>query len=959
MKKIIILVLVGIISSYIGLQSEVRVIEGKKDTKYRHDVISNMLRVKMQKGYYSYNSTSAALIQNGVVVQKQMHQPERSILLSESNQYIFELPKAKIQKIKEAEEPLLRSYIVEYESGMHPQDFAIYLMSVNPFVELAEPIYTDKVMAFTPNDPLVSSQEMLYQIKAFEAWELETGNPEVVIGISDSGVMQDHADFQGGIAPNVGEIPDDGIDNDNNGAIDDYLGCDLTKVIKNLPAGSTFNQYETHGQEVAGIAVARVNNNEGIAGVSYNCSFFPIKIAERSSILYGYESIKYAADMGLKVLNLSWGRVKPYSQFDQDIINYAVAKDVALFAAAGNLDESITEVTYPAGYRGVIGVGQVNNTDAYVSGGTVLGTSCDIMAPGNRLWSTTNSGTYAQLSNGTSYASPVVAGVAGLVRSKFPELDAMQTMQHVRLSTDDILEANSMSAYKNLLPGRINALKSVSIDPFSRPGIVANEYIFKKDDVQTDKYLVGDEITLDLDAFNYLGSGENLKFTLSIAQDYSTQAIEIIDDIIELSSLSENTAFVLSSFKFKIAKRFNQPIVLRIDIEDDHNYRDFLKFEVIPTKSIMDFDNGTISFSMSDLGEFGYNVVSSSVILGSGFQYKSYGNQLYTGSGIIVTENLEKAVSHIYYDYATVKPFGVGDNPNELVIADSFAVTSQKIGIEITKDVYFSSANENSAKIDLKIKNTSNKSFNNLSVGYILDWDVGSDPTRNTTDLFPEATAIPVGKNPEDEFEQYGASIAQIAESFDENYPVFGALINSENGNDIPQAAGLTWDFISNIDEQDMITILNSGQNIQYGTELDDISMVLGMRFSDELAPGALHECSICIAGAESREELAEMLKECMYNYTSVNEKIENTQLLVYPNPAYNTINIKQRGIKRGTAKFEISDIKGKVLYTVNEFKVIDGDLENTLEISNLNTGIYILKVYNNNEVFSTKFVKI
>lgn len=953
--KNIILLITFLTFSINFLFAEYNVIPANKNSAHKYDTYSGIVKIKMKSRFYSENQVKKILNSENIQIIEQAQKFENSLRFNKSKVDKYQVKD--ISKLLQTEEPLLRTFTIEFDGNIHPEDYAEFLMKNYPEIELAEAIYPDKFLAYTPNDAYVSSQEMLYQIKAFEAWEIEKGNPEVIIGISDSGVMQEHEDIKPGLAPNMNEIPDDNIDNDGNGYIDDYIGCDMSMGPKNLSANSTYNSQDDHGQQVAGVAAARTDNGMGIAGVGFNSSLFPIKVSDGQSLLYGYQSIKYAADRGIKVLNLSWGRVKPFSQFDQDIIDYAVARDVAIFAAAGNLDDDITETWYPAAYKGVIGVGQVNNDDTFISGGTVLGISCDIMAPGKGLWSTGNNGFYEQLSNGTSYSAPVVSGVAALVRSRYPELNAMQTLQHIRQSTDDITESNKPTAYENILPGRINALKAVNTDPFSRPGIQAEEFIYSIDGYETDKFNVGDEVELKIAAFNHLGEGNYVKFSLSVAQDYSSNSIEVLDSDVIIENIPQNSAFEISSFRLKVAKRYLQPIIMRLDISDDDGYADFLKFELIPVKSMTDFENGTIAFSMSDDGNFGFKNISSSVTLGRGFEYLDYGNQLYQGSGLIVVADFERAVSFVYEDFATIQPFGTSLEPNKSVMADSFAVVSQKIGVEITQEIEFNELNDNTAKIIINVKNTSGETISDLGVGYFLDWDIGPNPTENTTELFEEVPVFLSKKdklnNPDFASEQlWGASAAQIAKSTDNNYPIFGAYINSENSADIAQAAGMTWDYFNGMDEDQQIQMLYSGIDMQTD-EINDIGMLLGMRFDGDVAPGESKECAICIAAAEEESNLSIYFTECMHGpIQSVSE--HNSKLNIYPNPAKDKLNFTLDYAGVDNYVYSILNLKGEVL-----IEIIGKSSDNSIDLSGLPAGIYFLRIENNSIEFQRKFLKL
>jgi hypothetical protein len=156
-----------------------------------------------------------------------------------------------------------------------------------------------------------------------------------------------------------------------------------------------------HGTHVAGIASAVTNNSEGIASVGYNCSILPVKVSRNNNrsdnglpyVVYGFEGIKYAADKGAKVINCSWGGYS-YSNYEQEIINYAISKGALLLPLPGN--DNTNELHYPSSYSGVLSVGWQNSGNdlrpVYIVGnetsGGNYGTAVDVMAPGTSVLST-------------------------------------------------------------------------------------------------------------------------------------------------------------------------------------------------------------------------------------------------------------------------------------------------------------------------------------------------------------------------------------------------------------------------------------------------------------------------------------------------------------------------------------------------------------------------------------------
>ena len=201
-------------------------------------------------------------------------------------------------------------------------------------------------LAYTPNDTDVFDQYYLNLIDAFNAWDLSNGDTNVVIGITDTGWDPSHPDLLGNVKFNYSD-PINGIDDDGDGYEDNFMGWDLGMNDNDATYEST-----SHGVNVVGVASAETDNVTGIAGVGFKTKFLPIKISNSAGLLtHAYEGIVYAADRGCKVINCSWGSYE-FSQYHQDVVDYALSKGCIIVAAAGNNNSE--NVFYPAGYKGVV-----------------------------------------------------------------------------------------------------------------------------------------------------------------------------------------------------------------------------------------------------------------------------------------------------------------------------------------------------------------------------------------------------------------------------------------------------------------------------------------------------------------------------------------------------------------------------------------------------------------------------
>ena len=339
---------------------------------------------------------------------------------------------------------LKRIYLLRFAPDAHLETLkAAYEQS--PFVEAVEYNYLRPTLAdmILPNDPKYPEQWSLPLMKLPQAWAIEKGNREVVIAIIDSGIDYRHDDLAPKAWINPGEVPENGLDDDGNGYVDDVYGWDFTDA-PNLQAEGDYIEGDNepidergHGTHVAGIAGALPDNGIGIAGVAWECPLMAIRAGLSlggSSRLQDDDSaaaIVYATDNGASVINMSWGG-EHRSFVIQDAIDYAYARGVVLVAAAGNSQKPTA--IFPAAYRKVIAVASTeqNQQRFYQSN---FGASIDIGAPGNVILSTQINNQY-RLLTGTSMASPHVAGVAALILAKRPGL-THEEVRHILVNTTD------------------------------------------------------------------------------------------------------------------------------------------------------------------------------------------------------------------------------------------------------------------------------------------------------------------------------------------------------------------------------------------------------------------------------------------------------------------------------------------------------------------------------------------
>lgn len=885
----------------------------------------------------------------GLKVVESLLPPARSITHNKKNLHRAQLlQNSELYGIIKAEEPLLRTYVIEYSGGLNPEKIVRKLIEEYQEIELAEVRYPDELL-YTPNDLYVGTQHMLDQCNFLAAWDIYRGDTSVVIAISDNGSNNVHEDLKNNIAAFWGEIPGNGIDDDGNGYIDDYKGYNFTYIQDGNAADNTYNTHP-HGSQTAGIAAAHFDNGIGIAGAGAKSRLFPIKTCRlgTTDIDYGYESIMYAAEQRFKVINLSWGRVKSFSAFDQSIIDYAVAYDLVVVAAGGNVD-TYTNETYPAGYYGVLGVGEVDRYDKITS--TSLGVQVRIMAPGTGNYTTGNgNSTYQNVSSGTSFSAPVIAGAVALARGKYPELKALQAIEFVRQCTDDITSKNFSD--RNVIPGRLNVLKIMETNPFSIPGIKPNFFAFKNENGEImDRYNPGDKITLEIKAKNHLGAANNVRFVLSKAYDF-LNIINIINPEVTINRVERESEFSILPFKFEFSSEYTDKILLRVDIYADNDYHDFFLVPFTPTVEMTTFSNDVLAFSVSDRGTFGFRIKEDSggENDGIGFVYKKNRNQIFKG-GLIVGEDRARTVSANYNDngganndFASVKSFSF-PNRNIGIINDSKA--SNKMGIQISQEYLLPEGEKSFTKIKLKVKNISNSNLNDISVAYYIDWELGPTGSSfefNRTELLQDA--IP------ESFAAYPAA-CEIAEYTNAQYPLVGMLVfTNSTVNAQAQAAGLTYKETQTFDLSSQLSALYNGTNIQ-NDEITDISVLVGMRFLGEFLPDDEKDCEFCLAVADTKNDIIRLMHECVLG-VSVDDKTAHEPFIsVFPQPAADFLVINLPGNEFKTTNLAIYDVNSNKRYDY----VID-NMPNfyTMSINELASGVYFLKISCGDKIYTKKF---
>jgi thermitase len=366
-------------------------------------------------------------------------------------------------------------YLVRTKDSMALHS-ALWTLNKNEMIEYAEPnfIYTiqGEPVDGMPNDPDFEKLWGLLNvgqkdpagrdgiagadINVVPLWkEGITGSRDIVVGVIDTGIDWNHPDLKANLYVNENEIPDNGIDDDGNGFIDDVHGWNFAANTNNS------NDDHNHGTHCAG-TIGGVGNNEiGVVGVAWNVRLMPIKFLRANgggTLAAAVESIKYATLMGVDMTSNSWGG-GGFSQALYDSIAEARDAGILFVAAAGNSNaNNDVRPAYPATYQieNIVSVAALDNRDLKASFSSFGKTTVHVAAPGVNVWSTVRNERYASYS-GTSMATPHVAGVAALMMSH----DSTLTFADIRkrlIATSTPIESMKDRVVSN---GRVNAYNAV------------------------------------------------------------------------------------------------------------------------------------------------------------------------------------------------------------------------------------------------------------------------------------------------------------------------------------------------------------------------------------------------------------------------------------------------------------------------------------------------------------------
>jgi subtilisin family serine protease len=411
---------------------------GTETVLHRVEMVADHVMVQLREGLTEAD-LAAVNEKHGGTIRRKMHTP---------GLYLVEFAKPTLDTAPEAAAAYRKESQVVERAGVDYVVHAVLTPNEPDFANLWGMHNTGQTIQGTAG--IVDAD-----IDAPEAWDLITGSSEIVVGVIDTGIDYNHQDLAANMWRNPGEIPNNGIDDDGNGFVDDYYGWDFANDDKD-PYDDHF-----HGTHCAGTIGGVGNNGIGVAGVSWTVKMAALKFLSASGSGYisdGLDALNYATKMRFKLTSNSWGG-GGYDPLFEAAIGTAAESNALFVAAAGNANNNNDLYPfYPASYTNanLIAVAATDNREQ-IAGFSCYGlTSVDLGAPGVAIYSCKQNNTY-QFLNGTSMATPHVAGACALGWAYKPEA----AWTEIKAAILNGVDPTAALAGKCVTGGRLNVHKTL------------------------------------------------------------------------------------------------------------------------------------------------------------------------------------------------------------------------------------------------------------------------------------------------------------------------------------------------------------------------------------------------------------------------------------------------------------------------------------------------------------------
>lgn len=823
-----------------------------------------------------------------------------------------------------------------------------------PDVEYAEPLYR-RTLTDAPNDPFISSQQYLSVIRAFEAWDIVRTQADtsqrVIVAIVDSGVDYNHEDLAANIYVNPGESGNDaqgrdkrtnGVDDDRNGRVDDWHGWDFsTDADAIMESNDPMPIGNTHGTHVAGIAGAVTNNGKGVAGVARGIWLLPIKCSPPGSgdIPNGFRGIIYAATMGAKIINCSWGD-DSRSQAEQEAIDIATELGSLVIATAGN-DRRYTAF-YPGSYDNVCSVAWLENDDTRFFGN--YHETVDIGAPGSSIYATFTDNRYGSM-GGTSMAAPMVSAAAALVKIRFPQYSPQQIFSRLKATADNNDRQNP-DVVGFIGTGRLNVLAAVQT---ANPPFIEIRGYTVQDENNNGLLESGERVTVQLNLANVFAPVAGARIAMRTTIATNSMFYPFFDDTVrQVPTLAANeTRTNAVSFSFRLTTNLSQdfavPLLFSIfDANGKLIGRDALRLSV--NTSYQTLHGNDLRLTINSRGSFGFNDFPTNM-QGDGlfYQPRDTNNLIYEG-GLIVASGSD-SVSSSVRNTATQRDLaflatslltvGAASDSSLLTARASFTdrASDTQAGVKIDQTVqqYRQSPRQNMVISSYIITNTSNRTFSNLSAGLFFDWDIANYHTNET--FWDNECACGIAKSIAGGFPVIGVKL--LSPQTPTFYPI-------QIGDTIQNAITLNDGF----PRSDKYRALSSG--IIPSRKSGDIAHVVGAS-GMTLQVGSSASVRFAIAGGLSLDEIRNSFRAFGQS--------DNAPNRIYPNPASNSAFLEYELTNDQPVTVELLNILGQVIATPVNHLQNKGWQQASFALDTLSPGVYLIRLRGTTLSFSKPLV--
>ena len=865
---------------------------------------------------------------------------------------------------------LARTYIMKLNTGEDPLKVAERISQYSGVV-YAEPRYSYSVQEspVIPNDSMIGEpgHDYFEYHRIFDAWQINRSDSSIVISIVDTGVYYDHPELKNKLWRN----PEPGrasevfpqIENDTIGW-NFWQSGDIYAGEEPEQNADPIGDYNDHGTHVAGIAAAEPNNGLHIAGTGYNARYMPVKAGgtkdHPGNVPYGIDGILYAALNDADVINASFGSPN-YSRYARDVMRMVNEMGSLVVAAAGN--EGNEEPFYPASYPEVLSVGALNNSyDDVLTGFSTYGYQVDMFAIGRQIYSTSFDFNEEDRSwepdyrrtSGTSMASPVVAGIAALLRNHYPDWSPDRVRMQLRNSSQSIRQANPGMDPYFLGQGRLNAHRALS-DP--KPGVeLVDQQFFNYDqqklDVDEQGYIRLNFINHGAEVFDLKFSGEKIQDEFEIT---SEQYSHIDDKEFEVLLPGQLGAeFDLSNYP---------EIILKFE-SGTGDFSDFthLRFEDF---YIDEAQSAGLKSTISSDGGIGYRFVDRRRE-GKGIIPEGMGNPIINESGLMLSLfdgertrfiDAVRAEDSVNRHFETEKLFRARGDKSTTRFTAANHPEYRQVDVELKVHTNEDEDSGQTMILEYRLTNPTDDIWYNVYGGIFTDWalseklhsagynepdslhyvyDEQEELYATFAHIGPLSSALAVDNHSEMTLDQ--AEDRQDSLSFGTFYHPVDSRWNGFTINE-KRLAFTAGTERTTLQTEDLGTVSASGPYTIYPGEEARFGFVLGWA-------GSLEELQSQVNAARAKApiELTGRGEPVSSRLEAPDEQPVTTNLLPgYPNPFNHTTNFILELAQRDQVQVEVYNIAGRKVATL-----VDGQLEQgrhtlAFDASGLASGVYVV----------------